>query len=317
MSEIFFANPSGKTAAPGTEAPAPNKTGGGLGFHFWMAVTAVVVLLISVIGCRLTQVHVPGVGGRILAALIVLAAFQALPLYWHRQGRFALRDSSLTVLWAALLWTALPFPVDVAARLGRAFPLRDALFTRLDASLGVNIAAVAHWSAQHWIGRAINVSYALLAPMLVLAFLLPGLTGKATAVKRLLVANLAAFAIGLPMFACLPAVGPWYGEHFAPDHAQAACQAEALRLRDPGPYEHHPAGVICFPSFHVMWAILCAQALACFRWLRWPAWLVAALIVLSTVTTGWHYFTDILGGFLLAAMALAAARLLVPGSTTP
>lgn len=292
-------------------APETGKEAGNLSYHVWMGCAATVVLVVSVVGCRLTQVEVPGVGGRVLAALIVLAAFQVLPLHWHRKGRFALRESTLTVLWAALLWVILPFPVDVAGRLGRAFPLQDQRLALLDAHFGVDIAALSHWAAQHWVGRLLDWSYALLTPLLVMAFLVPGLTGKATAVKRLLVANLAAFAVGLPLFACLPAVGPWYGQHFAPDRGQAVCQAEVLRMRQPGPYEHRPAGVICFPSFHVMWAILCATALASFRRLRLAAWAIAALIVASTMTTGWHYFTDVLGGVALAGVALAVSRWLV------
>ncbi|HWE86758.1 MAG TPA: phosphatase PAP2 family protein [Terracidiphilus sp.] len=308
MSKTLSKNPSEETV-PSREAA--NGTTGSLAFHAWMAGTAVAVLLVSVFGCWLTQVHVPEVGGRILAAFIVTAAFQAVPLYWHRKGRIALRESSLTVLWAAVLWIALPFHVDVAARLGRAFPLRDPVFARIDAHLGMNVAALAQWARLHWVGRAVNACYALLLLLLVLAFLLPGLSGKATAVKRLLVGNLVAFAVGLPFFACLPAVGPWYGEHFAPNRIQVSCQTEVMSLRAPGPYEHRPAGVICFPSFHVMWAILCAAALASFRRLRWPAWIVAALVVASTMTTGWHYFSDVLGGIALAAVSLAAARWMV------
>jgi len=308
MSKRLSPVPSAAAAAP---AETVDRAAGSVAFHVWMAGTAVAVLLVSVIGCRLTQVHVSGVRGRVVAAILVAAMFQAVPLYWHRKHRFALRDSSLTVLWAALLWIILPFPVDVAGRLGRAFPLRDALLARLDAHLGVNIAAVARWATLHWLGRAVNSTYLLLTPLLVLAFLVPGLTGRATAVKRLLVGNLLAFAVGLPMFACMPAVGPWYGEHFAANPTQAVCQTDLLHLRQPGPYEHRPTGVVCFPSFHVMWAILCAEALCCFRWLRWPAWIVAALIVASTMTTGWHYLTDVLGGFVLAGICMAAAHRLV------
>lgn len=270
-----------------------------------------VLLAVDVIGCRLTQVHVPQVGAKIMAAILLVAAVQALPLYWHHKGRYELREASLTVLWAALAWILLPFPVDIAGRLGRAFPLRDALLVRLDAHLGFNIAAVAHWASLHWVVRAINFSYPLLTPFLVLAILLPGLTGKARSVKRLLVANLVAFALGVPVFALVPAVGPWYGEEFAPSRTQAVCQTDLLLVREPGAYEHQPAGVICFPSFHVMWAILSAEALGCFRWLRWPAWILAGLIVVATMTTGWHYFTDVLGGFALAAIAVGAARGLV------
>lgn len=300
------ANPVASARETGPADPAA-----GMAFHAWMAGVLVILLAVDIIGCRLTQVRVPEIGARIMAAMLLVAAVQALPLYWHRKRRIALRDASLTVLWAALVWILLPFPVDIAGRLGRAFPLRDLALVRLDAHLGVSIAAVAHWAAQHAFVRAVNFSYALLTPMLVLAVLIPGLTGKATAVKRLLVANLAAFAVGMPLFALVPAVGPWYGEQFAPGPTQAVCQSDLMLVREPGPYEHRPAGVVCFPSFHVMWAILSAEALACFRWLRWPAWLLAALIVVSTMTTGWHYFCDVLGGFALAGIAMAAAHRLV------
>lgn len=309
MSETLSAAPSGQAVA------GQSKSADGMAFHGWIAGTAVAILVLDVIGCKLTGIHVTGVGTSILGAALVVAIFQALPLYWHRKGRYELRDSSLTVLWTALIWMMLPFPADIAGRLGRAFPLRDPLLVRLDAAMGVNIAALARWASPHWIFHAINQTYVLLAPMLVLAFLIPGLAGKSTAVKRLLVGNLIAFAIGLPVYACMPAVGPWYGEQFAASHAQALCQSDAMRVRDPGPYEHRPAGVICFPSFHVMWAILCAEALACFRWLRWPAWTLAGLIVISTMTTGWHYFTDVLGGIALAGLAMFAARRLVQSGT--
>jgi membrane-associated phospholipid phosphatase len=67
-------------------------------------------------------------------------------------------------------------------------------------------------------------------------------------------------------------------------------------------------GMICFPSFHVIWAILCVAALWGYRFLRIPVALLAAMIILSTVTTGWHYFIDVLGGVVIAALSLSAAR---------
>lgn len=311
MREVMATTSDGEPAGSGQTTPVEPNRFAGMGFHFWMAGVAAAVLVFDIIGCRITEVRVPDVSASIVAAVLVVAICQALPLYWHRKGRYALRDSSLTVMWAALMWIMLPFPADIAGRLGRAFPLRDPQLVRVDGAMGVNIAAVARLASQHWYLRAVNETYVLLAPMLILAFLVTGLGGKATAVKRLLVANLAAFAIGLPLFTLVPAVGPWYGENFAPNLSQAVCETDLARLREPGAYQHRPAGVICFPSFHVLWAILCAVALASFRRLRWPAWILAALIIASTMLTGWHYFADVLGGFALAAVSLATARGLV------
>src|SRR5271165_57055 len=210
---------------------SPTAAQGDVGFHWKMAGVIAGLALVSLIACRLTAVEIPDLGARVFAALIVIAAFQPLPLYWHRKGKMALRDSSLCILWGALLWIVLPFPVDIAARIGRAFPLRDQALARLDALAGVDVTAVAHWASSHTAGRLINASYVLLAPLLVAAVLVPGLTGRVLAVKRLLVGNLTAFAIGLPLFAWLPAVGPWTVLHIAPRHDQILCQEAVEQLR--------------------------------------------------------------------------------------
>ena len=68
------------------------------------------------------------------------------------------------------------------------------------------------------------------------------------------------------------------------------------------------AGVVCFPSFHVAWAIFFVAALWGFRWLRIPAVIVSAMVILSTMTTGWHYFVDVLGGIVLAVISIVFAK---------
>jgi membrane-associated phospholipid phosphatase len=68
------------------------------------------------------------------------------------------------------------------------------------------------------------------------------------------------------------------------------------------------SGAVCCPSFHVIWAILSAQALSSFRWLKPVVWPYAALVLISTVTTGWHYVVDVFAGVLISAVAVWAAR---------
>jgi membrane-associated phospholipid phosphatase len=61
-----------------------------------------------------------------------------------------------------------------------------------------------------------------------------------------------------------------------------------------------------------MWAILCARALWGFKPLRIPLAALSGMIILSTMTTGWHYFSDVLAGVLLAAVSIYFADLLTP-----
>jgi hypothetical protein len=84
-----------------------------------------------------------------------------------------------------------------------------------------------------------------------------------------------------------------------------------LALKGDGRFVLHfreAEGIIACPSFHTTLAILAALALRSVPYLRWPAALLASLIVVSTVTTGWHYISDVLAGALVTAAAAAGAR---------
>jgi membrane-associated phospholipid phosphatase len=146
--------------------------------------------------------------------------------------------------------------------------------------------------------------------MLMVSYFLPALTGKVKAAQQFITSNLIAFAVSVPLFGLFPAVGPWYGYHLPANPVQAACQQSLFLLRAAGPYSLQLYGVVCFPSFHVIWVLLCANSLWCFKLLRIPVAILSALIILSTMTGGWHYFVDVLAGLLVAAAAIAASRAL-------
>lgn len=66
--------------------------------------------------------------------------------------------------------------------------------------------------------------------------------------------------------------------------------------------------MVWFPSFHVIWVLLSANSLWCFKSLRIPAAILSTLIILSTMTGGGHSFVDVLAGLLLAVAAIVASR---------
>jgi membrane-associated phospholipid phosphatase len=155
--------------------------------------------------------------------------------------------------------------------------------------------------------------------LLPLSVLLPVLAGRLKYAKEFLVANLISFAIGIPLFALLPAIGPWRYFHFPPSQAQtASCELPLLAMRLTGTYVlgSREAGVVCFPSFHVAWAIFFAAALWGFRPLRIPVAVISGMVILSTMTTGWHYFVDVLGGILLAIISIVLAKRLTQRMST-
>jgi len=189
-------------------------------------------------------------------------------------------------------------------------PLRDSLFASIDTALGVHVPILIAWAQNHHIAATLEAAYNLLKPLLLFAAVVPALAGKRESAKEFLMANVVAFAIVIPLFAFLPGIGPWDYYHLVPNSHQVICQSEIFNLRLAGIYKYssQEARIICFPSFHVIWAVLSVRALWVFRPLRIPVGVLAAVIIVSTMTTGWHYFSDVLGGLVVAAIAILAAN---------
>lgn len=287
------------------------------GFNLRMGYASAVLVIVSVLGGRLTLVHDSGVGILSFGIALTVIVMLAPVLYLNEKGKLYLRDAILAIFWALFFSLMLGYPVTVAARLFIGIPLQDARFIEWDRFLGVNVSRISDWSAHHWFGGVISKTYPMLFPFMQLAILLPILTGKVRYAQKFLMANVIAFGIGLPFFALLPGVGPWYGFHLAARPDQAYCTALVLLIRQPGPYVYrYPSGVICFPSFHVIWAVLCSYALWGYRrTVRIPACLFSSVIILSTLTIGNHYFCDVLSGSVLAFITIAIVeRWGVPGS---
>jgi membrane-associated phospholipid phosphatase len=62
-------------------------------------------------------------------------------------------------------------------------------------------------------------------------------------------------------------------------------------------------GIITFPSFHTAWAVILIATFWQTR-LRWPAVALNAMMIVSTITTGGHYYVDIVAGGALGALVV-------------
>jgi PAP2 superfamily len=279
-------------------------------FHQQATLVFAISLTFVFVGCHRASVVVPYAYSLLIPRIILAAILAPLPVYWHDRHRADLREAVLALYWVLAFSFTLPFVVDICARSG--MPLQDHNLARLDSMLGINVPAISVWAGHNRLGRLITATYPLLVPyFLPAAMFLPALLGRWRAAREFLIANVVSLIVGLAAFAFLPAVGPWYGFHMPPHSGQAWCQTQLLLMRAPGVYVAEQVGVVCFPSFHVVSAILCARALWTFRSLRVWVSIFAGMIVLSTLTTGWHYFVDVLGGAAVAWLSIMVAAYIV------
>lgn len=235
--------------APQAETPKVEVRSASRHFHVFMACACLIILAFSVLGCSLTSIQARGIGRHAVAVLSVVAILLPWRAYWRQKGRSALGDAAFTIPWAFLLFELLPIPILIGARLR--MPLRDTLLAHIDRSLGISVPGIMVWARGHWIGPVLAHTYDLLAPLMFVAIIAPALAGKAQQAKEFLVANVVAFAIAVPTFALLPAVGPWYFYGLAADPAQDFCQRQLLALRLPGsthPWHRDRESSVSHPS---------------------------------------------------------------------
>lgn len=280
--------------------------------NVFLAVCFVATGCICAVACRATSIEVTAIPAVLVVLLVLGAGYAPVPAYWHQKGRIDRRDAALVIPWCLLTWIVGAVPPIVAARL--AFPLRDGLFFAMDRSLGFDGSRFLAWSAHLPAAGVISATYPLLINYLEVAIVVPALLGKRESV-RFLLANTMAFLIGIGISAVMPAIGPWIGEPVHPSALQLAMQTQLEAIRSQPVYRFSlmtdGAGIVAFPSFHVVWAVLAASAFWGWRWLRVPVALFSGMIVLSTLTTGWHYLTDVLAGLALAALVLYLAEKLM------
>ena len=247
-----------------------------------------------------------------IALLMILPALVPAAL-WHERGAVRWRDAALMVPWGILMVALLKGAILTAT--ARRFPLRDELWRQWDERLGIDVPRILDWAGKHaTAAHVLAHCYGLLAPMLLAAFLVPALLGRRGAAERFVLGNAVGFVLALPCILLLPAVGPWVAWHLPPSTVQHEWELGLQAVRN-GNFAADTSLIasVCLPSFHTFWAVLSAQALGVFRWLRIPAAVLAALVVISTLTTGWHYGVDVIAGLLLAGMAMTVAAVITKG----
>lgn len=176
-----------------------------------------------------------------------------------------------------------------------------------------------------WGTRLHSAYYSILPQCVIMLFLLNG-CDYCTHAQRFNIVNLVSGLVGAILATLCPSVG---GYGYYNIHAQTLPHLHPLIARmHEGVYlalRHHTAhsiempfvGIIGFPSFHVIFAIALMYASLPFTLLRLFFIPLNIIMLVSALSEGGHYLSDVLGGLAVAAIGIYAAERTLPRSRYP
>jgi membrane-associated phospholipid phosphatase len=277
-------------------------------FHLTMAMLALSFVAVSIVGLYYTNIEVQPrqfiSKSGVLLSLLLAAAF------YRWRGEEKLFNLITIVFWSLLFGSLHLLPMFVASRTG--VELKDELLAGFDRAMGIEVPRVVGFVRSiPALNGLLTWCYGSLLFLMTAALMLPPLCGKMRAAKEFAVASVVSAMISLPLFAVLQALGPWTYYDYRPSIDHSSYLALFSKLRSDGPFTldlSYRDGLITFPSFHTILAVLASAALFHIRYVRWPATCVGILIVISTVTTGTHYVIDVYAGIGIAFVSVLVAR---------
>jgi membrane-associated phospholipid phosphatase len=179
------------------------------------------------------------------------------------------------------------------------FPLVDAGLTRIDHTFGFDWLRWADFINSHPAFHAVTFT-AYMSPI-VQALVSAAIFSHVRPGKRnaeMLFTLVLGLILVILIYTFFPELGP---ASLVGEHNQMEASILALRAGSLGPLPY--VGIVSFPSYHTVMAIVFTFS---HRRLRsfWPVALLNTLMLFGTPTFGDHYFTDMLGGTLVAAFAI-------------
>jgi PAP2 superfamily protein len=196
-------------------------------------------------------------------------------------------------------------------------PRIDQDLALIDRMLGVDWPALMQFAEQHPTANLILfLAYASSLSQTAVLVNALGLCGRPNDVYTFCLSLTIGAAVTISIWTFAPSFGAFtvYPISNSPHFllvADAAYARDLLDLAANGPGHISPyevKGLVAFPSFHTVLAVLTAWYAWSLKWLRWPALILNALVVLSIPIQGGHHVIDIAGGIAVALIAIAVSN---------
>jgi hypothetical protein len=247
-------------------------------------------------------------------ALLALALFAAGLVYrkWRPDPALEamLMGTSFLLVFSAAASVLNYFLLTVAG------PRIDDLLVAADRVLGFDWYQVMLAMAGHpHLNAVLFQVYNFVLPEIALLMVTLAWTGQPERVYRFCLAVAVGALIAIFIWTCAPSLGA-KSLYTLPDWAQKRLVLsvttqygrDLVALLHNGPGYIAPAdlrGLIAFPSYHVVLALVVAWHARKVVWLRWPLAAINLLVLVSTPIQGGHHLIDVIGAFPVAAAAIA------------
>jgi len=245
--------------------------------------------------------------GDLVRPLAITALLCSVAVFYHHfrpVPKFVLCTAALAQIVAfSSCFSVLMYAVATTAQ-----PLVDGSLVAVDKWLGVDVRHAVVWASVHPILQGLlEIAYNLLLPQTALVVIILGFKEDRRSLESFVLAFMLAALLTTIIFVVLPAAGPFAYHGFEASQSQERYleHFNALRSGERILVTWRDAeGIITFPSFHTAWAILLTLALRRYRVLFAFSIVLNTAVIISTMTTGWHYLSDVLGGILICLIAV-------------
>jgi hypothetical protein len=194
-------------------------------------------------------------------------------------------------------------------------PRIDWLLVAADRALGFDWYATMVAMAQHpFINGVFFQVYNLILPEIALVLIALAWSGQAEKVYRFCLAVAIGALIAITIWALIPSLGAKSLYTLPPaiaSHLTLAVDCDygraLVQLLHNGPGHITPddlRGLIAFPSYHGVLALILVWYAWRVSWLRWPVLLINAVVLVCTPIQGGHHMVDVLAAFPVTALAL-------------
>jgi hypothetical protein len=205
------------------------------------------------------------------------------------------------------------------------FPYRDGVLNAADAWMGLDWRAYLHFfNDRPLLATLSRLAYSSMLFQLLIIIVGLAAPSRLLRLQQYILASALALAITLTIFAFIPAAGTYAYLHIGLSEftnlspITTAAQLEDIEALRSGRQSvvDGMKGLITFPSFHAVWAVLFMWGFYPIKQLRYAAIYLNLFVIASTPIQGAHYFIDLVGGGVVAVISVCATAKFSRGSRT-